>query len=91
MPAQPFAGAKSRRKRQDSQGPRRPQDAGEGEADSREKCKDSRQAKHTKRERPGELVGFHQEGGAKPPEAGDEIAEAQPPAVTRRFGDASPA
>ena len=48
------------------------------------KASTGRQRDDSKRQRPGELVGLDQKGRADPPEAGDKIAEAHPPAGAER-------
>ena len=60
--------------------PRRPDGAGEGEPAGRKEGEPRRQAEHAERQRPSELLGFHQERGAEPPQAGHEVAEPPPPA-----------
>ena len=58
-----------------------PEQPGEGEAEGGKEGEEGRQAEDAEGHRPGELVGLDEEGGAEPPQAGDEIAEAPEPAV----------
>ena len=79
--AQPFAGAEADGQRENARRRRATTtSARERKADRREKREPAGSAEHAQRQRPGELVGLDQKGGAEPPEAGDKIAKAPPPA-----------
>src|SRR5690606_39387499 len=63
---------------------RRPQDAGEGEAEGGEEGEERRKPQDAEGQRPGELVRFHEKGCPEPPQARHEIAEAPAPADQER-------
>jgi len=84
--AQPFARAEAGGEREYPRRARRPQEAGEGEADCGKQRQPRGQGEDAERKRPRELVGLDEKGGAEPPQAGDEITEAPPP--TRAEGRA---
>ncbi len=78
--ARPLGEAKSERERENARRPGRPQGPRDRKSGGREESQDRRQGDDPKRQRPGELVRLDQERRADPPEAGEKIAEAHPPA-----------
>ena len=65
-------------------GPGDHRSARERESGGRKDGERRRQRHDRKRQRPGELVGLDQKRRADPPEAGEKIAEAHPPAGAER-------
>ena len=81
VPAQPFARRSGRRRgRRAALPPGDQRGARAAKPKAGKEREQRRQAEHAERQGPGELIGLDEEGGAKPPQPGDEIAEAPPPA-----------
>ena len=78
--ARPFGDPESEREGENAQRSRRPQEARERKSCGRKDSERRRQRHDRKRQRPGEFVGLDQKSRADPPEAGEKIAEAHPPA-----------
>ncbi len=81
--AQPFGNGKARGEGEDAGRAGGPDEPREAEAEGIEEGEPRGQAEDAERQRPGELVRLHQEGGTEPPQAGEKIAEAEPPADRR--------
>ena len=82
--AQPFAEAQTDRQREHARRVGAPDQPRQREAEARKDRQRGRQAEHAERQRPGELVGVDEKRRPEPPQAGDEIAEAPPPAGAER-------
>ena len=82
--ARPFRRPKPKGEGENAQRSRRPQEARERESSGRKDGERRRQRHDRKRQRPGEFVGLDQKRRADPPEAGEKIAEAHPPAGAER-------
>ena len=78
--ARPFSEPEPEREGENARWAGRPQEPRDRKARSRKDRKDRRQGDDAKRQRPGELVRLDQERRADPPEPGEKIAEAHPPA-----------
>ena len=91
MAAQPFGRGQRHTEREDAERTPRPQHPRHRHSERSKERKHRRQADDRDREQPAEGRRIDQEGVADPVEAGEEIAEAEPPARRRRDGDAAPA
>ena len=80
MAAQPFGAAEPCGEREYPPPVLAPQELRRGRAETPEEREAGRQPDHRHRHEPAEDVGFDEERLADPPEAGEEIAEAEPPA-----------
>ena len=80
MATQPFTERQHHGEHEDAPGALGPGQAGEAKGEGREDGEEGRQGDDAERHRPGELVGLDQEGGAEPPQPGEEETEAPPPA-----------
>ena len=78
--ARPFGDPEPEREGENAQRSRRPQEARKRKSRGRKDSERRRQRHDRKRQRPGEFVGLDQKRRADPPEAGEKIAEAHPPA-----------
>ena len=78
--ARPFGEPEPEREGENARGSRRPQEPRDRKACGRKDSEHRRQGDDAERQRPGELVGLDQKRRADPPEAGEKIAEAHPPA-----------
>ena len=79
----PFGQPEADGERGDAPNAVRPEEARKHVAQAVKQRQHRGQTHDGERKRPGEIVGIHQKRIADPPEAGDEIAEAEPPAGRR--------
>ncbi len=84
MPAQPFGNRHCHREDEHPRPAVGPEEAGKGGAEGPEQRQTGRQDDHGKGHQPAEDVRLDEEGGADPPQAGQEEAEAEAPADDRR-------
>src|SRR3984893_3439284 len=80
MPAQPFREAQSGGKRKNPSRARRPHKPRQHEAETRKNRERGGQPGNAQRQGPGEFVRLDEKRRAKPPEPGQEITKAPPPA-----------
>ena len=80
MAAQPLRCAEPGGEREDASPVLAPQELRGGDTEAPEESEPGREHDDREGQQPGELIRLHKEGAADPPEAGKEIAEAEPPA-----------
>ena len=78
--ARPFGDPEPKGEGENARRSRRPQETRKRKSSGRKDGERRRQRHDRKRQRPGEFVGLDQKRRADPPEAGEKIAEAHPPA-----------
>ena len=82
---QPFREPEAGGQRQDPPAVVCPDQSRSCETDPGKDSEHGRKPHHAERERPRELIGFHEEGGAKPPQAREKVTEPEPPARLGRL------